>query len=297
VRLIQNNRGGNIFCRHFWYPNPFGRTGCPKGILFYFHGLFLHSGVSGEMELCQELAVTNNFHVIAFDHAGHGRSASDEDRGIVPNWEWFVRDAIMVVSTSVPEIQSAYNKPIPFFFFGISLGGAVAIHTALHFQNHSNVKPFGGAVLVSPAIYGNMFVNDFLLATLKFINFCGGGWLAVGPAADTSHFATEEDYELFKKDKYCYSGRLTLTMGNTLLTLTEETQKVCSLVAFPYCLFHSLDDPVVKVTGSQQLHSSSQTVVQDKVYYEYNNLGHNVLCDEVAFENCLKWLKGRCKKL
>jgi len=151
-------------------------------------------------------------------------------------------------------------------------------------------------VLVSPAIYGNIIVSSFLLETLKFIHSCGGGWLSLGPAADTSHFSSKEEFDNFKKDKYCYSGRLTLSMGNTLLCLTEVTQQLCNFVEFPYCLFHSLDDPVVQVRGSQELYTTSKTLPDDKVYYEYKDLGHMVLCDEDAFYKCMKWFQLRSGK-
>jgi len=297
IVILDNGRNnGQIFCRHYWFPNIFRRKGQPSGILFYFHGLFLHSGVSGEVELCKELAIQNNFYLVAFDHAGHGRSASDEQRGIVADWKWFINDAIKVVTESVTQIRQERNENIPFFFFGISLGGAIAIHTGLHFQNLKDLKLFGGAVLVSPAIYGNIIVSKFLLETLKFIHSCGGGWLSLGPAADTNHFGSLEDFETFKKDKYCYSGRLTLTMGNTLLCLTEVTQKLSNFVEFPYCLFHSVDDPVVQVRGSQELYSFSKTPVDDKVYHEYMDFGHMVLGSDDAFYKCMKWFQQRSNK-
>jgi len=294
--FIDNGRGGQIFSRHYWFPNIFRRKGQPSGILIYFHGLFLHSGVPAEVDLCHEFAVQNNYYVVAFDHAGHGRSASDELRGIVPDWKWFVNDAIKLVTESVTQIRQERNQNIPYFFFGISLGGAIAIHTALHFQNLKEPKLFGGAVLVSPAIYSNIIVSSFLLETLKFIHSCGGGWLSLGPSADTSHFATPEDYEIFKKDKYCYSGRLTLSMGNTLLSLTEVTQQLCKFVEFPYCLFHSVDDPVVQVRGSQELYSLCKTPAEDKVYYEYTDYGHMVLSNDDAFYKCMKWFQQRTYK-
>jgi len=296
VVLLDNGRGGKIFCRHYWFPNIFRRKGQPSGILIYFHGLFLHSGVAGEVDLCKELALNNNFYVVAFDHAGHGRSASDEERGIVPDWKWLINDAIKVVTESVTQIRQERTQNIPYFFFGISLGGAIAINTALHFQKLQEPKLFAGAVLVSPAIYGNIIINGFILETLKFIHACGGGWLSLGPSADTSHFASPEDFEIFKKDKYCYSGRLTLAMGNTLLCLTEVTQKVSNTVEFPYCLFHSIDDPVVQVRGSQELYSASKTPADDKMYFEYTNYGHMVLCNEDAFYQCMTWFQQRANK-
>jgi len=85
-------------------------------------------------------------------------------------------------------------------------------------------------------------------------------------------------------------------MGTTLLSLTEATQQICRSVAFPYCLLHSIDDPVVKVIGSQELHKSSQTQEQDKAYFEFENLGHNVLCNEAAFSKCMKWLQTQSRK-
>jgi len=293
IVYLDNQRGGKIFCRHYWFPNIFRRKGQPTGILFYFHGLFLHSGVGGEVEMCEALANHNNFYVVAFDHAGHGRSASDEQRGNVQDWKWFINDAIAVVTHSVQKIREERNQNIPYFFLGNSLGGAIAIHTALHFQQMDEPKLFGGAILIAPAIYGNLMLSDFLIQTLKFIHNCGGGWLSIGPAADSSHFASQEDYEVFKNDKYCYSGRISLTMGNALLSLTEITQKLSSYVSFPYCLFHSVDDPVVQVRGSQELYKKSITPSGDKEYHEYSDKGHMVLCAEDAYPKIVKWFQQR----
>jgi len=150
---------------------------------------------------------------------------------------------------------------------------------------------FAGALLIAPAIYDNIRPEEWIVDTLRWVNGFGGGYLALGPAAELSHFGNTEDFEAFKNDKYCYSGRLRLSMGNGLLTMTEQTQKRIKNVKFPFCLIHSADDKIVKVRGSRELFQLSKTPLEDKVYYEYDNLGHNVLNAPCALDKCFSWMK------
>jgi len=128
------------------------------------------------------------------------------------------------------------------------------------------------------------------------VNVVGGGYLALGPAADIHHFGSEEGFAAFKNDKYCYSGRIRLSMGNGLLAMTEHSQTLTGLVKFPFCLVHSADDDVVKVRGSRELFAKAQTQEGDKVYYEYDNMGHNVLNAPSALDKCFSWTQQRVDK-
>ena len=63
---LPNSRGGNIFCREFPPKTE------PKVLMVYMHGLFLHSSVPINVQVCEDFAATG-VHVVAFDHTGHGR--------------------------------------------------------------------------------------------------------------------------------------------------------------------------------------------------------------------------------
>jgi len=265
----------------------------PNAIIFYFHGLFLHTGVDAEMDLCKYIAASNGYYVVAFDHTGHGRSASDADRGHVGDWHWFIDDAMTVINITLTATRKQWPN-VPFFLFGISLGGCVALNTALKLQEDKDTfKNFLGAVLIAPAIYDNIRPDEWVVDALRLVNTVGGGYLALGPAAEVNHFGSVEAYDEFKNDKFCYSGRLRLSMGHSLLSLTEHTQHIISNVNFPFCLIHSDDDNVVKVQGSRELYKVSQTLQSDKVYYEYSNMGHNVLNSPGGLDKCFSWLQQR----
>jgi len=287
---VPNNRGGKIYCRHYkGYPETDEKP--PSAVVYNFHGLFLHTGMDGIVDTCKTIACANRYYVIAFDMAGHGQSALDEDRGHLGDWRWFVDDALSVVKHTLN-----HSWPlIPFFFWGISLGGCIALTTALSLQEDKELSQyFGGAILMAPVIYDNVRPNEWVVDSLKVLNYLGGGSLALGPSANVDHFASQEIWEEFKKDKYCYSGRIKLSMGAALLAMTEYAQNSVQLVQFPFCLVHSVDDNIVKVEGSRELFNSAQST--DKSYQEYTNLGHNLLGSQEAIQYCLDWLKQRTQK-
>jgi len=283
---IPNGRGGNIFCRFYRSEE---KEDPPSSIVFYFHGLFLHSGVEAEKGLCNYISEAIDSYVVAFDLTGHGRSASDTDRGHLGDWQWFVDDTMSVIKDTIQNTQKIWSS-LPFFLFGLSLGGCVALNVSLRLQDKI-FENFAGTLLIAPAIYDNIRPEEWIVDTLRWVNNFGGGYLALGPAAELNHFGNTEDFEAFKNDKYCYSGRLRLSMGHGLLTMTEETQKLIKNVKFPFCLIHSTDDSIVLVRGSRELYEFSQTPLKDKVYYEYDNLGHNVLNAPCALDKCFTWIK------
>uniref|UniRef100_A0A6B2L8P0 Serine aminopeptidase S33 domain-containing protein n=1 Tax=Arcella intermedia TaxID=1963864 RepID=A0A6B2L8P0_9EUKA len=253
--------------------------------------MFLHSGVEGEVELCKYISSVDDFYVVSFDHAGHGRSATDNERGHVDNFECFIQDALTVIRDTMSKLVKWKN--LPFFLFGNSLGGCIALNTGIRVQD---LECFLGAILVAPAIYDNIRPEAWVVDTLRTINYLGGGVLPLGPAVDRSHFPNDEAFERFKSDKYCYSGRLKLSLGNSLLCLTEHTQKVIKDVSYPYCLLHSKDDPIVKVEGSRELYKVCKTPHGSKVYYEYRNHGHNVLMAPCALSKSFLWVEKRLNK-
>jgi len=123
----------------------------------------------------------------------------------------------------------------PFFLFGVSLGGCVALNTAICIQDDIKYKNFAGALLIAPAIYDNIRPEEWVVDTLRFVHGIGGGYLALGPSAQVNHFGgSAEAYNIFKNDKYCYSGRLRLSMGHGLLSLTEHTQQMIGHVKCPF---------------------------------------------------------------
>jgi len=75
--------------------------------------LFLHSGVESEVGLCNYISNSNDYYVIAFDHTGHGRSASDENRGHVEDWRWFIKDATQVLNSNLKIIRQRWAD-VPF---------------------------------------------------------------------------------------------------------------------------------------------------------------------------------------
>ncbi|XP_030875636.1 monoglyceride lipase [Leptonychotes weddellii] len=108
-----------------------------RALIFVSHGAGEHCGRYDELA---QMLVGLGLLVFAHDHVGHGQS--EGDRMVVSDFQVFIRDVLQHVDT----MQKNYPG-LPVFLLGHSMGGAIAILTAVERPSH-----FSGMVLISPLV-------------------------------------------------------------------------------------------------------------------------------------------------
>jgi len=91
-----------------------------KAVILYLHGQGDHSGPFTAMG---DLLHERGFNIYAHDHRGFG--LSQEPRGDIPDYEFFIRDVMDVMAHAAEQ-----NPGIPLFLLGLSMGGHLALRSA-----------------------------------------------------------------------------------------------------------------------------------------------------------------------
>ena len=128
-----NKDGLQIFWR-CWFPK-----GNLKGIVILCHGLAEHSG---RYNAFAASLTASGFAVYALDHQGHG--ASEGDRAHVKKFDDFKQDVLKFTDIVKEQHPQLTNR---FFLIGHSMGGLIALHTAL-----ANPSQWAGVVVSGPPL-------------------------------------------------------------------------------------------------------------------------------------------------
>ena len=148
-----NKDGLQIFWR-CWFP----KDGKPKGIVVLCHGLAEHSG---RYEAFAASLTECGFGVYALDHQGHG--ASEGDRSHVKKFDDFTQDVLQFTNIAKKRHPQLAHK---FFLIGHSMGGLIAVHTAL-----ANARQWAGVVLSGAALLPDpKLATPFLISVARFLS-------------------------------------------------------------------------------------------------------------------------------
>lgn len=110
----------------------------PRAILIQCHGLFAHQNTQAIIaKKFSEMGITT----LGFDFRGHGKS--EGKRGLVEGCDIYTRDLIEFTKL----IDKIYDKQIPRFFLGLSLGGNVGFQIGIKLPEY-----FKGIMLLAPAL-------------------------------------------------------------------------------------------------------------------------------------------------
>ncbi|XP_006870556.1 PREDICTED: monoglyceride lipase isoform X2 [Chrysochloris asiatica] len=240
-----NADGQHLFCR-YWKP-----TGTPKALIFISHGAGEHCGRYEELA---QMLMRLGLLVFAHDHVGHGQS--EGERMVVSDFLVFIRDVLQHV-----DIMKKDYPMLPVFLLGHSMGGAIAILTAVDRPSY-----FSGMVLISPLILAS------------------------------PESATTFKVDLYNSDPLVCRAGLKVCFGNQLLSAVARVERALPKLTLPFLLLQGSADRLCDSKGAYLLMEAAKS--QDKTLKIYEGAYH-VLHRELpevtnsVFHEINMWLSQR----
>ena len=224
-------------------------------ILIFSHGLHEHSSRFRESFDVWASSSTHKIATMSFDHVGHGRSDpisrnknknnnnnnkrgttttttgsgggddddddDDEEEEVkhqIDSFETMVEDMRAVVDFA----RQRFGNHVPIAISGVSLGGLVAMHTAMTYPK----EYFVAIVLIAPAINVKWTFQKKALAFVGEVVARAAPHAKIVPATTTESLtddaATAREFE---EDPYNYIGKARARFGNEILKAMKELDK------------------------------------------------------------------------
>ncbi|XP_055350532.1 monoglyceride lipase-like [Paramacrobiotus metropolitanus] len=276
---IRSCTGHELFCS-YWYPN---KEQLPRAMVFISHGF-------GEYLVTYDRLVKRlldaNFLAFGHDHVGFGRSGGK--RAQIDNVSQYVKD----VECHAASVK-AKLKDIPIFIVGHSMGGVIAVGTAIQ-----NPNLFDGVILLSP---GLAVASKFNTPAMRFLGRTlariapGAGLIQLEAEAITADTSIIEKY---MKDPLIYKGRLKAKWLNAFRLGVDEIVKGIPDVKWPFLCIQAGNDPWIPALEIEKLMNTAQSpdktvvIVPDalhRVFDEPNGVGDEV-CRKVV-----EWIENHAE--
>lgn len=245
--LIQNRYALPLFVRR-WSP-----TTPPRANVVILHGTALHSGLYEPVALRLTAA---GYRVYAFDMQSWGRSGGLGGAGYVTAFHDYADDLISFTNTL------KQNWPgVPNFVMGESLGGTVALYTAL--KDHTL---FDGVITSAAGYKPRPKLLGLRVPT--FINAMGIGMTQMGAAVMPKMpilqgnmgiriVVEDEAVEAqLLKDPYVAHGWLPAVYASSLLDASNYIESNLQHLNIPILLMHGERDMLVPTDSSQEIYDN-----------------------------------------
>lgn len=257
-----------------------------QGTVIITHGLAEHSECYHPLA---KVLAENNWHVIAWDLRGHGRS--EGKRGYVRDFNDYERDLENLVNvvrrqTQVPEA--------PFILFGHSMGGLIT----LQYLIRSKQKKPDGACFSSPALGLSVQVPPLK----EKIALIAEKWMPTLTLHNEIKYQDlsrdEKMVESYPRDNLRHD-KVSPALFLGMLRAFKEVQENASEVTLPVLFQLSGDDRLVSAEASREFFSKlpnkkNQILIYPDSYHEiYNDLDReNVIADLKRFLGGFKRTAG-----
>lgn len=278
-----------------------------KGLIIFLHG---HSEHINRHEHTAEYFASQGYIVFGIDHQGFGRS--EGDRGHVESFQHYIDD-IELFFTDVLERNHPHLIHLPKFLMSHSMGGLIAIRTALHFQgiistasieaqrcrNIGYLEPnetenqcviesenkeraermkelysLAGVVVGSPALYLSPKTrNKFIVFWLRILAF-------LFPKLQVFSFPSAPSTSFLQTkfhaqfDPLNYNERLRPHQLLEMIDAAAETLQTASTFRTPILLFHGDKDKTSDIQGSRLFFERIETQEEDRTLLELEGLLH-----------------------
>jgi len=250
-----------------------------NGIIQIIHGLGEHSG---RYQHVVDALVPAGYIIYADDHRGHGKTATEADRGNVKDFSKFIKD--QEAFTEV--IRKEEGKELPLFLLGHSMGSVIAIrYVAEHYKKFKGVILSGAGTRPGVGWLKRQIVK--VMAILKPDKTTGSD-LAEAVSRDP------EVVKEYKKDPLVletYSAKFT----NELFNAIKKAQAEISKIKRPILIQSGSEDRLMQ--GVRFLFNN--VVGEDKTLKIYEGLYHEVYNEleedrRQVLADLKQWIDKKC---
>ncbi|KAL9267156.1 Caffeoylshikimate esterase-like protein [Drosera capensis] len=280
-----NSNGLEIFCKS-WLPKEDERT---KAVVCFCHGYgdtctFFFEGIA-------RIIAASGYAVFAVDHPGFG--LSDGLHGYISSFDGLADNAI----EQYTKIKGRRKlRGLPFFLFGQSMGGAVAIKVILsephQWDDISDIEyaaKIAEEVMPPEPLLRVGYVLSSVIPKVKFFQ-----------QADLAELAFRDPVErkMTEYNVICYSGQVRLKTAMELLKATSDIESQVEKIHSPLLILHGAADRITDPIVSRFLYEKASS--KDKTLKLYEGAYHSILEGEpddrifAIFDDIISWLDSRC---
>lgn len=253
-----------------------------RGVLVFAHGMLEHGGRYADWG---KAMAENGYTVFAPDQRGHGQS---EGQRI---WIRQFSDLIDDFQTLTLAVADEFlNQPI--FLVGMSMGGGVAIRTAVRVQEQR--KNIAGLILVAPALRAHPNLCPRLRPFAFFFDRWLPRWKIVRPGL--SGLSRDPSViEGYRNDPNTENGFFAVHYGVENIRALEGNRSCAEKIRLPILAMQGLGDRITDPNGPIEF--IEKVHFADKTLKTYPQLYHDLLHEpekETVRQDMLDWLDKHC---
>jgi alpha-beta hydrolase superfamily lysophospholipase len=237
---------------------------------------------SGRYEEWGRFLAAHGFYVYAIDQRGHGRS--DGPRLWMRRYTDLIDDFCAFVRAGAVQFPD-----LPIFISGMSMGGGVAIRSAVGLQ--SEIPNFAGTILIAAGIKTTPHLYPALRFFVPFFNLLVPRLRVLKPGAGRLA-KSEKAREEFRQDPYVCRERMTVRFGAENVKALKVNQKCAPKITSPILICQGLSDMIVSPSGAEEFFRN--LAAEDKTIKLFPDFGHDLLHEDGAqavWNDILRWLE------
>lgn len=284
------NKQGLTLCKYYWPVDN------PSGIIFGVHGYGSHVGsfllkrnkpaekVKYSNSVVEELNKAG-FSVAAMDLQGSGRSDGLHNRrAYFLQFSDLVEDYLDFITHTLESNNAHFANSLPFFLFGASLGGCLALHVA-----HRCQERVQGVALLAPMLSLEQAKSE----GFNWIYASLAGWLNylipdVPLIGLKQNVKFPEIQAMWNSDPAIFRGRIRPRVGFQCMKAIEWIQTQRQELNFPFVIVHGTEDTICDPEGSKNFFDESKVI--DKTLHLAQSMWH-LLTAEPGYEKIIELLK------
>ncbi len=256
-----------------WLPDD-----APKAVIVVAHGFGEHIGRYGNVV---DAVVPHGYAVYGPDHRGHGRSGGT--RAFIDRFDYLLNDLDAVFANA-----AAAHPGVPVFLLGHSMGGSIALASALRNQGRLT-----GLILSGPAVT-TIGVSKALIIVAKVL----GRLLPKAGAKKLSSAEVSRDPAVvaaYDADPLVFHGKMPAGTGAALVKMSEGYPARLPSLTVPLLVVHGSADELVNVESGRAAHELAGSA--DKTLKVYEGLAHEVFNEPekvTVLDDVVSWLDLHC---
>ena len=222
-----------------------------------------------------------NLAVHAYDQRGHGKSPGR--RGFIQNFSQSVQDL-----EDYLDFIAKRTEGKPLFILGQSVGGLLLATLVQKRRNFAT-----GLLFSSPYLATTDQVSPILIACAgilgKVVPF-----LPVQSIESNNITDNPELLRAYNDDPLIFHGKALARTGAELVRAVRDARSSFHNIHDPFYVFHSTEDQLVPIEGSQMLHAHASST--DKSFTEFSGRSHELMLDldrDEVLANMRTWILER----